>query len=120
MFSEFGINHAALFQAGVPRGDQKYWAVTVDPIFHVNERGLLDFYITGGGGIYSRITEYKFRSSYGGPYSDRSDLLASYTVYKPGVDGGAGFAFNIGYTPVKVFVEARFHHMFFRGSGASF
>ena len=94
--------------------------MTVDPIIHVNERGPVDFYVTGGGGIYSQITEYKFRSGFGGPFNDRNDVLYSNTIYKPGVNGGAGFAFNLGYTPVKIFVEARFHHMFLRGSGASF
>ena len=117
MFSDFGINHAALIQTGVPRGDRKYWAVTVDPIIHVNERGPVDFYITGGGGIYSQVTEYRFER--GGFISSRNDLLASYSIYKPGVDGGAGFAFNLGYSPVKIFVEARFHHMF-NGPEASF
>src|SRR5438105_14598939 len=32
MFSDFGINHATLVQAGARNGSQKYWAVTVDPI----------------------------------------------------------------------------------------
>lgn len=49
MFTDFGITHDALVRAGARRGSQKYWAVTVDPIFHVNERGPVDFYITGGG-----------------------------------------------------------------------
>jgi hypothetical protein len=120
MYSDMGINHATLVRAGVPRGDQQYWAVTVDPILHVNERGPVDFYVTGGGGLYSQITEFKFRSGGGGPFNDRNDVLYSNTIYKPGVNGGAGFAFNLGYTPVKIFVEARFHHMFLRGSGASF
>ena len=52
MFTDFGMNHAALVRAGARRGSQKYWALTVDPVFHVNERGPVDFYITGGGGLY--------------------------------------------------------------------
>ncbi len=121
MFSDFGINHSQLLRVGAPRGDQKYWALTVDPVFHVNERGPVDFYVTGGGGLYSQITEYRLRSNYGGPFSGRDDLLGSYTLYKPGVDGGAGFAFRLGYrNNVKIFAEARFHHMFTHRAGASF
>jgi hypothetical protein len=120
-FADFGLNHTTLLRAGAPRGDQKYWAVTVDPVFHVNPRGPVDFYITGGGGLYSRITEFRLRSDYGGPFSGREDLLGSYTLYKPGVNGGAGFSFSLGYhSPVKIFAEARFHHMFTRDPDASF
>jgi hypothetical protein len=45
---------------------------------------------------------------------------ASNTLYRPGVDGGAGFSFNLGArSRVKIFVEGRFHHMFTR-NGVSF
>ena len=122
MFTDFGINHATLLRAGLQGGSQKYWAITVDPIFHVNQRGPLDFYITGGGGVYSQITTYRVpRTGFRGPFSERDDLVGSYSLYKPGVNGGAGFSFNMGYrSPVKIFVEARFHHMFTRGSDVSF
>jgi hypothetical protein len=119
-FADFGLNHTTLNRVGVPRGDEKYWAVTVNPIFHVNQRGPVDFYVTAGGGLYSRITEFRGGSDFGGPFSRRNDLLASDTLYKPGVNGGAGFAFNLGYSRVKIFAEARFHHMFTRDAGASF
>src|SRR5262245_10710313 len=121
MYNDFGINHATLTRVGFPKGSQKYWAITVDPIFHVNPRGPLDFYITGGGGLYSQITRYRLpRSGFRGPFSDREDLIASYTVFKPGVNGGAGFSFDMGYrSPIKIFVETRFHRMFTR-SDASF
>ena len=121
MFTDLGLNHRTLHLAGASRGNQKYWAVTVDPIFHVNQRGPVDFYLTGGGGIYSRLTRYYLPYGDVGPFSDPAQLLASYTVCKPGVDGGVGFAFNVGYaTHMKIFAEARYHHMFTRGSGSSF
>jgi hypothetical protein len=114
MFTDFGFTHDALLRAGARKGSQKYWALTVDPIFHVNERGPVDFYVTGGGGLYSQITEYRALS--GGGY----DLISSRTLYRPGVDGGAGFAFSLGYrNNIKIFAEARYHRMFTRGSGAS-
>jgi hypothetical protein len=120
MFNDFGINHAALLQAGYPNGNQKFWALTVDPILHVNRRGPIDFYVTGGGGLYGRITDYRLQTGSGGPFTGRQDLVASYSVYKPGVDGGAGFAFNVAYSRVQVFAEARFHYMFTGGPGSSF
>jgi hypothetical protein len=115
MFNDFGFTHDALLRAGARRGSQRYWALTVDPIFHVNERGPVDFYVTGGGGLYGQITQYRASSG------DGYDLISSRTIYKPGVNGGAGFAFSLDdRSSIKIFVEARYHHMFIRGSGASF
>jgi hypothetical protein len=121
MFTDFGINQAALVRAGARRGSQQYWAVTVDPIFHVNERGPVDFYITGGGGFYSQITKYRASSGLMGQDSGRYDLISSDTLYKPGVNGGAGFSYSLGHrNNLKLFAEARYHRMFTQGSGASF
>jgi hypothetical protein len=117
-FTDFGVNTETLRRIGAPRGSQKYWSLTVDPIFHVNRRGPVDFYLIGGGGLYSQVTQYRLR------FEDRfgDDLLYSNAIYKPGVNGGAGFAFNVGgwHNRVKVFTEARFHHMFIGRNGASY
>jgi hypothetical protein len=118
MFNDFGINHSTLFRIGARDGSQWYWAVTLDPTFHVNQRGPVDFYVTGGGGIYSQVTNLSFRG-FRGPFRD-GEFSDTDILYKPGVDGGAGLAFNLAHNShVKVFVEARFHHMFTR-VGASF
>jgi hypothetical protein len=120
MFVDFGLNRTTLYYAGVPRGSQKYWSLTAAPTFHVNQRGPVDFYLTAGGGLYSRITEYRAGGGRG-PFYWGDDLLGSDTTCKPGVNGGAGFAFNVvPDSNVKIFAEARYHHMFTRGSGASF
>jgi hypothetical protein len=120
MLSDFGINHDALVRAGARRGSQKYWALTVDPIFHVNERGPVDFYVTGGGGLYGRTTKYRASSGLVGQDSGRYDLISSDTIYKPGVNGGAGFSYSLdNRSNIKIFTEARYHRMFTRGSGAS-
>jgi len=111
----FGINHAALLRQGAQHGTQKYWAVTLDPIIHINDRGPVDFYLTGGLGVYGQITNYRISA---GPAS-QYDLIRSEDLYRPGVNGGAGFAFNMGYSPVKVFLEARYHHLFTPGPGSS-
>jgi len=121
MYNSFGISHSTLVSAGFPGGSQKYWALTVDPIFHVNRRGPIDFYVTGGAGLYGQITQFRVPSGFGGPFPGNPDLVSSYTLYKGGVDGGAGFSYDLGYrTRVKLFVEARFHHMFTHEPGASF
>jgi hypothetical protein len=116
MATGFGINHAALVRQGAEHGTQKYWALTLDPIVHINERGPADFYLTGGAGVYGQITKYRAPA---GP-SSQFDLIREETLYKPGVNGGAGFAFNLGDPRIKLFFEARYHHIFTRGPGASF
>jgi hypothetical protein len=121
-YTDFGINSETLQRAGAPRGSQKYWSLTLDPVFHVNSRGPIDFYVTGGGGLYSQVTDYRLRYSGGGPFGGGDDLRFSNAIYKPGVNGGAGFAFNVGgwHNRVKIFTEARFHHMFIGRSGVSY
>jgi len=121
MFTDFGITHDALVRQGARSGSQKFWALTVDPIFHVNERGPVDFYVTGGGGLYSQITRYSAPSAPFGQSTRRYDLISSDYIYKPGVNAGAGFSFTFGeYPNIKFFAEARYHHMFIGNSSASF
>jgi len=121
-FTDFGINSETLRRAGAQHGSQEYWSVTVDPVFHVNQRGPVDFYIMAGGGLYAQVTDYHLRFSGGPSYGGGDDLRFSNTLYKPGVNGGAGFAFNLGgrRNRVKIFTEARFHHMFIGDSGVSY
>jgi hypothetical protein len=119
-FADFGIGHSALLRQGADSGTQKYWSFTLDPVLHVNQRGPIDFYLTGGGGFYDQITNYRVRFSQGS-VGGRYDLIQSNSIVKPGVDAGAGFSFNLGYqTRVKAFVEARFHHVFTREPGTSY
>jgi hypothetical protein len=111
----FGINHDALVRQGARHGTQKYWALTLDPIVHINPRGPADFYLTGGAGIYGQITKYRAPSGSASQY----DLIRTENLSRPGVNGGAGFAFNLGDPRIKLFVEARYHHLFTPGPGAS-
>jgi len=119
MFTDFGINNTNLALLGARRGSQRYLALTVDPIFHVNDRGPVDFYVTGGGGLYGQITH--LRTKFVGPQNNTFDLISSDSVYRPGVNGGGGFAFNLDErSRTKFFVEARYHHMFLEGKGTDF
>ncbi len=118
MISSFGVNNQGF---GFRETNQRYWAVTLDPVFHVNRRGPVDFYVTGGGGIYSQVLNWRVPSDFGGGSFGRRGFEFSDSVYRPGVDGGAGFAFDLGYQlPVKIFAEARFHRMFVGRQGVSF
>jgi hypothetical protein len=119
MFTNFGLTDRALVQAGARRGDQKYWGLTIDPVVHVNPRGPVDFYLTGGAGLYGQNT--KLKSTLVTQGNNTFDLTSSDTRYGPGVDGGAGFSFNMSNrSRAKLFVEARFHHMFLTGPDANF
>jgi hypothetical protein len=116
MFTDFGINDAALARAGAMHGSQRYWGLTVDPVFHVNPRGPVDFYVTGGGGVYGQNT--KLQSNF---QNSGFDLTSTQTLYGPGVNGGAGFSFGLSNrSRAKFFMEARYHHMFLQGKDADF
>jgi hypothetical protein len=119
MFQNFGLSDLALSQVGAHRGSQQYWAFTVDPIVHVNPRGPVDFYVTGGGGLYGQNT--RLRLTFVTPQNQTFDATSNDTRYGPGVNGGAGFAFNVShYSRAKFFMEARYHHMFLQGRDADF
>jgi hypothetical protein len=125
MYNDYGINHNALNQFGAPDGSARIWAFTLDPVIHFSPRNEapVDFYITGGGGIYHRTVEFTQPSIATVTGFDpwfgffpvnvpTNQILGSYGVYKAGVDGGAGLSFKLGQSHVKLFAEARFHHMF--------
>lgn len=117
LFTSFGVNNDALLRAGARRGTQRFWAFTVDPIVHVNPRGPADFYIIGGAGLYGTWLGLRTPA---GPAS-RFDLVQSETTHRFGVNGGAGFSFRVDrFSRVKLFVEARYHHMFLHDQGLSF
>ena len=96
---------------------------TLDPIVHLAPvESRADVYITGGGGIYHRTVEFTepaiatitvFDPWFGFYPANiaTSQVIGSYSTYKPGFNVGAGVAFRIrGNT--KLFAEARYHHMF--------
>ncbi len=121
-FNSFGINSNTLANIGVPGGDLHVFSATLDPIVHLNPRGHVDMYITGGGGVYHRTQEFTQPSvatglgfdPFFGFYSAAfpvTQVLASYSVTKPGVDFGAGIAFGTRWHG-KIFAEARYNRIF--------
>lgn len=129
-FDWMGISSSTLRGIGVPGGDLQVFSARIDPIVHLNPKGHADIYITGGGGLYHRYQEFTrptvafatgfdpFFGFYPVAYS-ANQVLASYSVNKPGVDIGAGVAFGSKWHG-KFFAEARYHRIFMRDSHTDF
>ena len=97
-------------------------SVTLDPIVHLAPKSHVDFYVTGGGGLFHRYQEFTAPSvqtftgfdPFFGFYPvdvPANQVLASYSVNKPGVDIGAGLAFGSKWHG-KFFAEARYERIF--------
>src|SRR5690242_14072698 len=101
-YSDMGINNRTLTNIGVPGGSVRMWSLTVDPIVRLNPKGPVDWYFIGGGGLYHRTQEFTEPSVAVATGFDPffgffpvavpvQNVLASYSVMKPGVNFGAGF-----------------------------
>ncbi|HWF08751.1 MAG TPA: outer membrane beta-barrel protein [Bryobacteraceae bacterium] len=124
------INDATLGNIGVPGGDVRIFHATIDPILHLTPKRRVDFYVTGGGGLFHRFQEFTaptvvtttafvpFFGLY--PVSfGANQVLASYSVNKPGYDVGAGLEFG-GLKRGKFYAEARYDHMFLNNGHTDF
>ncbi len=129
-YDSFGINSTTLTAVGVPGGDMRIFSARIDPIVHLTPRSHFDLYVTGGGGIYHRTQEFTqptvgystgfdpFYGFYPFAYS-ATQVLASYTVNKPGIDIGAGVAIGTKWHG-KFFAEARYNRIFMRNSDTDY
>jgi hypothetical protein len=124
-YNQMDINAATLNSLGFPGGDVNKWSVTLNPIVHTNPRGPVDVYFIGGGGLYHRRQEFTQPTTsiftgfdpFFGFYPvavPTTQVLTSYSVNKPGVNGGVGLAFGTKWH-VKFYAEARYHRMFLGG-----
>jgi hypothetical protein len=125
-YNSFGINSVTLNNVGFPGGDVHVFSATIDPIVHLNPKGHFDLYLIGGGGLYHRTQEFTqpsvatltaFDPFFGGFFPvavPTTEILASYSINKPGVNGGAGIAFGNKWHG-KFFAEARYHRIFITG-----
>jgi hypothetical protein len=107
---------------GVPGGGLHVFSATLDPIVHLNPKGHVDVYLTGGGGLYHRYQEFTQPNvavttgfdPFFGFYPVAvpvNQVLASYSVNKPGIDGGAGIAIGTKWHG-KIFAEAKYNRIF--------
>jgi hypothetical protein len=128
IYTENGINRRFLDQVQAPDGTTRVWGFTLDPIIHVTQEGPVDFYVTGGGGIYHRTVEYTQPVIAQGVFFDpwwgfypaafgTNQVIGSYGQYKGGINGGVGMSFKLGRSNVKAFAEARYHHIYTRSVG---
>jgi opacity protein-like surface antigen len=113
-YDSFGVNSVTLSNLGSPDGSLHIFSATVDPIVHLRPHGRIDPYLIGGYGLYHRTQEFTQ------PATDHLTAAnpffggisaASYSVNKPGVNGGAGLEFS-GKGRWKVFAEARYDRIF--------
>lgn len=121
--SHMGINNATLNNLGFPGGDVNVASVTLDPVVHFNPRGPVDLYLIGGGGLYHWRQEFTaptvavfngFDPFFGFFQTavPASEVLTSYSVNKPGVNGGVGLSFGTKWH-AKFYAEARYHRVIF-------
>ncbi len=111
-YNQFDMTRLAANSFGFPRGGERIFSFTLDPILHLNPRGPVDFYLVGGGGVYHRSLDVHGGFFGGGVnpfFFDASD-----TVVKPGVNGGVGFQFGVRHG-IKFYAEARYQDMFTPG-----
>ena len=121
-YDNMGITSSTLATVGAPGGRVSIASFTLDPIVHVTPKSHVDFYITGGGGLFHRYQQFTAPSVAVGTGFDPffgfysvgvpvNQVLSSYSVNKPGIDIGAGIAFGSKWHG-KFFGEARYDRMF--------
>ncbi len=121
--SQFDINGATLNALGFPGGNVNLWSLTLDPIVHLHPRGPVDVYLIGGGGLYHWRQEFTAPTvalfqgfdPFFGFFNEAipaQSVVTSYSVNKPGVNGGMGIAFGTRWH-AKLYAEARYHRVIF-------
>jgi hypothetical protein len=121
-YNDMGVNSTTLGNLGYPGGGMHIWSFTLDPVVHVSPHKPFDIYLTGGGGIYHQYQDFTAPSAalvggcsyFFGCYQTAvgvNEVLASYSVNKPGIDAGMGIAFGSRWHG-KFFGEARYNRIF--------
>ena len=116
-----GINSTQLTNVGFPGGNVHIWDFTLDPIVHVTPHKPVDFYLSGGIGVYHRTQDFTAPTTstftafdpFFGFYNvgiPTTAILSSNSVVKPGVNVGGGIAFGSRWR-AKFYAEARYHRI---------
>lgn len=121
-YNRMNLNGTTLDRIGVPGGDVGIFSATVNPVVHLAPIGRASIYLIGGGGVYHRNQEFTqpgigsatafdpFFGFYPVEFAT-TQVIASSSMLKPGVNGGAGVEFGSRWRG-KFFAEARYHRIF--------
>ena len=130
--NEMDISRRALAALAMPDGNTRVWSITGNPRVNFNPGGVVDFYLIGGGGVYRRTVEFTRPSTttvavldpwWGVVYPavvPADEILASYSTTRGGLNGGGGLTVRLGQSGVKIYAEARYHHMFTPGIATTY
>jgi len=125
-FEDMGIGGVTLIAAGATGGTVHVFHATLDPVYHISPNSRIDVYVTGGGGVFHRYQNFdgpavattgaynQFFGLYGG-----SSVPNPYSTVRPGFDVGAGLSTR-AFGRTKVFLEARWDHMFLNNGSTDF
>lgn len=123
-YNRWNLNGAALARYGEPGGYTTIWSASFLPILYGSPHWHVTPYAMGGPGVYYRnlsltqpalINTFYCDPFFGFCYPATvgvNQVVASSTTYKMGFNAGAGLEVRMGYTPLKVFGEARYSRMF--------
>jgi len=123
-FNEMGVNGNTLNALGYPDGNVRLWSLTLNPVVHLHRGGPVGVYLIGGGGLYHRSQEFttpaiatvtSIDPFFGSAFAFNvpvNQVLSSYSVNKPGVNGGMGLTFGSRWKG-SFYAEARYHRMIF-------
>jgi hypothetical protein len=121
-YTNMGINSGTLSNIGFPGGGVRIWDFTLDPIVHITPHKPIDFYLSGGPGVYHHTQEFTapgfstftaFDPFFGFYQAGvpSTQILSSYSVVKPGINVGGGFAFGSRWH-ARFYAEARYNKIF--------
>ncbi len=126
-----GLTGSFLQSVSEPDGNFRMWGFSLDPVVRFNPRGHVDFYLTGGPGIYRRTVEFTqptiatttaFDPFFGYFFPvavPANQVIGSFGTTKFGLDGGGGLSFRVGKGNMKLFAEARYIKMYTPGASTS-
>lgn len=131
-YNDFGIADSVLRGVGTPGGDARVWSFTANPRVTLNPDGRVNFYLTGGGGVYRRTVDFTrptvatvtvFDPFFGLFYPaavPAEEVIRSFSTTKGGLNIGGGFDIHLTRQSLKFFAESRYHHMYTSGVGTSY
>lgn len=117
-YDGMGMSGTTLYNIGVPSGDMHIFSATLDPVVHLMPIHHLDFYATGGGGVFHLSDQFSSGAvnvpgapAFFGYSPGAAGVFTDYVVNRPGFDVGAGVAFG-GALHGRFFAEAKWNHVF--------